>query len=178
MVDFLTSGPFLVTSEILVITALITVLIWRFKKNREITEKRQKQLEKERDDALTMRLKNNLAGYGTSPSGKGSGSVRIRIREGEKSRTETYPSGRNVRIGRSRENDLVLKSPYIARRQCALVWQNGRLFLEQTDAMNQIMIRRSGGKKEYPAEMERVNAGDTLVIADCSLEILTEDSRG
>ena len=75
MLEFLTSGTFLVIMEIVVIASLGAVLIWRIKKNNQAAEKRREQQAKERDFQLTRQLMNDLAGEGAFAQGKGSGRI-------------------------------------------------------------------------------------------------------
>ena len=103
--------------------------------------------------------------------GKGSGRLTVVAREKDRKHSETFGVGQPVRIGRSSDNDLVLSSPYVARHQCTLVWQNTRLFLQQQDVKNRITILRSGKGIDHPGEMERLQDRDVLKIADVSLEI-------
>ena len=171
MVEFLTSGTFLVIMEIVVIASLGAALIWRIKKNNQAAEKRREQQAEERDRQLTRQLMNDLAGKGAFAQGKGGGRFTILVREKDRKHSETFGIGQAVRIGRSADNDLVLESPYAARHQCTLVWQNTRLFLQQQDVKNRITILRSGKGIDHPGEMERLQDRDVLKIADVSLEI-------
>ncbi len=171
MVEFLTSGTFLVIMEIVVIASLGAALIWRIKKNNQAAEKRREQQAEERDRQLTRQLMNDLAGKGAFAQGKGGGRFTILVREKDRKHSETFGIGQAVRIGRSADNDLVLESPYAARHQCTLVWQNTRLFLQQQDVKNRITILRSGKGIEHTEDMERLQDRDVLKIADVSLEI-------
>lgn len=172
MVDFLTSGTFLIIVEIVVIALLGAALIWRIKKNNQAAEKRREQLDKERDIQLTRRLANDLTGSASNPSGREGGHIQILVRDGEHRRSETFAAGRPVRVGRNADNDLVLGSRYIARHQCMLVWQGTGLFLQQEDSTNRLTIHRAGKVIEHPEAMERLQDRDVLKIADVSLELV------
>ena len=171
--EFFTSSAFLTIVEVAVIVGLAGLLIWRSQKNKKSEELRKQALARVRDEELSRLLSNDLGGR--SPEGgrsvSGGKTVRITVSGPGGSRTEVFPEGQEIVVGRDPSCGLHLESRYVGRRQCVLFWEGSMLLAGSTDATNPTVIRRGGETIRVEGEKTALREGDVMTVGDIRLEI-------
>ena len=87
--------------------------------------------------------------------------VALRLKVRGTGEIKTYP-GTKLRVGRSRECDVVLESPYAARYQAYFIYQNGQWLLQDDYSRNGTYL--NGDKLEWDEEY-RLEPGDEILFA-------------
>ena len=94
--------------------------------------------------------------------------VRIEVRERGGPAREVIPTGPEVRVGRTRGNDVVLPSGAISKRQCRFLIFDDRVVVEDTKSGCGTYV---DGRKVNTAELAEIHVGSVVNVGDFELRI-------
>lgn len=175
--------------EVLLIVILAALLIRQTKKKSDIRKMREAASKKTRNAELEEMLRNRDTGSGSNsrvqpydvqykPSldteaGKNSGKqVQIEVHTETSVQKYLFDLKKEIAIGRSGDNDLVLADRAVSGHQCSVYRKDSFVYVRCPASTNPVYIRRGSNKQQLQNQIVKLQNRDILTVGNTDLHIL------